>query len=267
MRRLLLFTLIFACNTDTFTDDAGSDAEPDSVVVGGGDGSTDAALKDIVTKPPRFCETVDAQFCADFDIAGDAGAGFLPPNNQGGWLLTFDGTQTMSGSPKAVSVVTAPDASGIALIDNPGLAKSINTGPSTHITVEADVYLVSTGLVPDPITVFRAGIVPDPHFTFGLAAHTNAWKLVRSSGGVAVALTPQPPLNQWLHAVLSIDISASGGNVLLTVGSSTAQASAITGFDGGTTYPGDLAVGGDDMFYPNNVTVRYFVDNVVARWQ
>ena len=210
MRRILVFAAIFACNADTFTDDGGTDAEPDSVVVGGGDGSVvDAPGKDIVVGPAKhFCDFQDAQFCADFDIPGDAGAGFGPPNLQGGWLLTFQNQQTWDASPMAVSVVTAGDAAGAATIDNPNLAKS-GTAPSTLISSRRTSISGAPGFVPDPISVFRAGVSPDPQLTFGLAMHSNQWKLARRAGGSPVALTPQPSLNQWLHAVLVITSRAA----------------------------------------------------------
>jgi len=266
MRRVLLFALLFACNTDSFDSDAGDDASPDSIVGGGGDGSTDAPTKDVVTKPKRFCETANAQFCADFDIPDDAGAGFAPPNTDGGWTLSFQGAQTADASPMAVSVVTLADAAGVATIDNPNLAFTTSTpGPSTKLVVEADVLLTNKGLIPDPITVFSAGVVPAPALSFGLAMQSNQWKLVVRGGGGPAPLSPQPPLGQWLHAVLTIVIGTPG-TVTLDVGGSTATLIVATGTDAGSTYPGYISVGGYDGFYPNG-GLNYFVDNVVAHWQ
>jgi hypothetical protein len=268
MRRttfLLIPALFWACNSDTFTgDDGGPDTGSDVVVGGGEGGSTDGgSSKDVSTTPKRFCQEVDAQFCADFDIPNDAGAGFTPPTTTGGWSFTFQKSQVKS-SPTAVEIDTAGDAAGAAIVENPALAPSLDGGPGKRMVFEADVYLPTPGFTPDPIFVFRTGALPLKPLTYGLAAHVGMWKL--AGGTSPVTLSPQPPTNQWVHVVLGIDINSGGGNVTLDIGSSHAATQVPTGVDGGTTYPGYVALGSEDPYLPQN-GLTFYVDNVVVRWQ
>ena len=268
MRRstfLLVPALFWACNSDTFVgDDGGPDTGSDVVVGGGEGGSSDGGnLKDVTPTPKRFCQEVDAQFCADFDIPEDAGAGFAPPLTSGGWSFAFQDAQAKS-SPKAVQIDTAADSGGAALIENPGLSANVANGPAKRMVVELDAYLPSLSFTPDPIFVFRAGVIPAKPLTYGLAAHVGMWKL--AGGTSPVTLSPQPPTDQWVHVVLGIDINSNVGNVTLDIGSSHAAAQVPTGVDGGATYPGYVAVGGEDQYIPQNA-VTFYVDNVVVRWQ
>jgi hypothetical protein len=271
MRRIaLLLSLFLACNSDSFTDDGGVDAQGDNVVSGGDGATGDGSAKDVVTKPPHYCETIDAQFCADFDIPDNAGAGFGPPNTLGGWTFAFQDASVVS-KPVAVRVDTNTNV-GAAFVENPNISQGVSGGGiNTKLTVEADVYLPAAVNTPDPLFVFRAGVVPAPvQLTFGLAVLTNAWRLVHPLGGSPVLIQPQPPPNAWLHANLSIDLNAN--NVLLVLSDSssntyTANMSAATALDGGAgNYPGFIHVGADDP-YPNAVSLTFDVDNVVAHWQ
>src|SRR5690348_7816362 len=93
-----------ACDSDTFTSDAGGDdAGTDVPPIGGEGGSSDGSVTDAKVGPTRYCDTQDAQFCADFDIPGDAGAGFEAPALDGGWALDFQSTLVHS-APDAVEV-------------------------------------------------------------------------------------------------------------------------------------------------------------------
>jgi hypothetical protein len=96
---------------------------------------------------------------------------------------------------------------------------------------------------------------------------SNVWKLARRAGGSPMTLSPQPPPNQWVHAILTINVSATAGTVTLTLGgTSTAVLTGPTTIDAGA-FLGYVSIGGDDQYFPNNASVRYFVDNVTARWQ
>ena len=79
---LVLVSLGGACSNDAFVADGGSDSGNDILNVGGDGGQTDAtadAGMDVIVTP-RYCQTstiaINAPFCADFDIPGDAAAGF-----------------------------------------------------------------------------------------------------------------------------------------------------------------------------------------------
>jgi len=268
-RFLLLSAILSACSNDTFTgDDSGSDTGTDVTVSGGGDGGD--ASHDVTTVPLRYCQTVDAQFCADFDTPGDAGAGFEPFATTGSWTFAFQDAQAKS-PPLAVEVDTlAANYPGAAFVQNPLLAGNTTaTGPGTRLVVEADVYLQSPpGFTPDPVFVLRAGIIPAPDFSFGLSAHAGVWKLSHYNFGSN--LNPQPPANKWVHVILAIDINPNAGDVTLDIPDCNCHADLNTfptGVDGGPpTYPGYIAVGPENM-KPTQSNLTFYVDNVLARWQ
>jgi hypothetical protein len=270
MRRVLLFAALFACNTDSFDGDAGSDAPSDSIVGGGGDGSTDAVAKDVVTKPSRYCETVDAQFCADFDIPDDAGAGF-GVNTTNGWLTAFLADANAPSKPTAFGSISPGDAGGNAALQNPQLVAGFDSGLATRVTLEMDLFLPS-GLLntSQPTFAFQLGVVPSPPFVFGLA-HEGPWMLERGTGSGVMPLVPAPATGEWGHLTFAIDLSSSNGVVTLdlvtSAGTSHAALPIPTEPDSGPpTFPGFLSIGAQSVG-PTLVGATFLYDNVVVRWQ
>ena len=275
--RLGVFLLVVAlgaagaCSNDTFTgDDGGPDTGNDVGPIGGGDGSTDGAQPDgaVEAGPKRFCDTQDAQFCADFDIPGDAGAGFEPAWLDGGWGLDFQSTLA-SSSPDAVEV-DVTSGPGSAFIQNRHLAvpNYVDASPTNRIVIEADVYLPTPVFTPDPVFVFYGGSAPVLGMQFGLAMHTGVYKLAAWPGGggsIIGTLSPQPDTNKWVHAILSVDLNASGGTISLDIGSAHASGNRPTEPDSGALVPGALGVGSSDPYATTNA-FKFYVDNVTAHW-
>jgi hypothetical protein len=270
MRRVLLFTALLACNTDSFDGDAGTDASTDSIVGGGGDGSADAPEKDVFVKPLRYCETVDAQFCADFDVPNDAGAGF-GMNATNGWMITFLSDAAAPSKPNAFGSVSPGDSGGIAALQNLQLASGFDSGLASHVTLEMNIFLPA-GLpnTSQPTFAFQLGVIPSPLFTFGLA-HEGPWMLERGTGSGVMQLSPQPATNEWGKLTFSIDLSSSSGAVTLdlvtSAGTSHALLPIVTEPDAGPpTFPGFLSVGAQSVG-PTLVGASFLYDNVVVRWQ
>ncbi|HEY1955266.1 MAG TPA: hypothetical protein VGH28_06630 [Polyangiaceae bacterium] len=257
-----------ACDADTFTGDAGgSDTGPDVPAIGGGDGgSADGAI--VEAGPKRFCDTVDAQFCADFDIPGDAGAGFEAPTENGGWTLDFQDAQVKS-TPVAVEIDTIGDAGGVASMRT--LPLSPDASVKSVLVAEADLFLPDAApATPDVIMVFAAGSLPAQQFLFGLAEQSGLWSLAHITSLVTKPLNPKPATNEWVHAIVSVDMSVSGTVTLevdSSVGKSFAALSVATIPDGGAPgYLGVIQVGSSDG-YDSVANRTFFVDNVTANWQ
>jgi len=260
-----------ACSNDTFSgDDGGGDTGTDVGPIGGGDGSADATKIDgaVDAGPKRFCETQDAQFCADFDIPGDAGAGFPPPDELGEWRIDFQSARAKS-TPMAVEYDTSGDAGGATLL-LPGL--SPDGSVKSQLVVEADVFLPSPlPATPDPIFVLSAGVYPKSPFVFGLCEQSGAWALARFGTFSSKPLSPTPATDEWAHARLVIQLSSNSGTVTLEIdssnGTSLASMSGFTEPDGGAPgYPGTVTLGGNDPG-TSIVSRTMFIDDVIANWQ
>jgi hypothetical protein len=262
MRRVLFFAAIFACNADTFTDDAGVDAEPDVIVGGGGDGSSDGGpVKDVVA--PRFCQTVDAQFCADFDIPDDAGAGFVQSTMGGGYTFDFEGAKTKS-SPFALRATPATDAGGEADLVS---VFPLDAGITTKATLELDIYLPAYdgGYTQSSLFAFTLGILAS-QFQFGLVHDHNFWRLEDRLSQTGPALSSDLPEDQWVHASLEIVLSANtSGSVFLAVGSATASITGILTMPS-VPLPLSLTVGVRSDYAPQTPGA-FLYDNVELHWQ
>lgn len=272
MRRPILAWLLAvgmagACDSNTFVDDGGTDATDDVPPVGGGDGGADATTNDAAQEAapkPRFCETVDAQFCADFDVPNDSGAGFTqPPMTSGGWTTTYEDAQVVS-APLAFASEFQSDAGGVAFMQNAALSNALVT---SKMSLDLDVFLPNNLTTNNqPLWVFRFGVLPDPNFTFGLA-HEAVWKLERSSIQNGPTLSPQPATGEWAHVTLTIDLPTNVVeiHVLTSAGDSTIPFGAPTAPDGGTVFPGFVSIGAETPTPLVSSSVLY--DNVVIRWQ
>ena len=262
-----------ACNSDQFVDtDGGADSNDEVPVVGGDGGSTDGAVGDAsgeATAPKRFCDLQDAQFCADFDTPGDAGAGFTTVETNG-WHLAFQGTQVKS-APMALQSTTTGDAGGMAEAYSDQLSPGTDAGPTSLLQLDLDVRLPSDipPATTQPMFVFTAGAFPGAQFMFGLA-HEGQWELVRGDGAGVQVLSPQPTIGEWGHATLTIKFAVSGGQVLLALvtsaGTSQASIGSIPTIPGAGPIPAVLHLGGSCQV-PAITSYNFFYDNVVAHWQ
>jgi hypothetical protein len=275
MRRstfLLFGILIGACNTDTFTgDDGGTDTGPDVPGVGGGDGSTDAPSDAGPGKEagpqPRFCQSVDAQFCADFDIPNDASAGFQKPPPAGGFTLDF--TQNNAKSlPLSLKTSEPGDAAGSAFLTTV-LGATVDAGAATSITLDLDVALPPiTQNATQALFVFGIGAA-SPNYEFGLANDGKQWKLENFVTSTGPQLNGPVITGAWSHATLEVALSPTAGTVTLTVtqGSNVAVASmqAITA-PGSGSLPVMLTVGLTTNG-PANQPASFLYDNVVVHYQ
>lgn len=227
-RTAVLFGLLFACNTDSFTgDDGGADAPFDNVVSGGDGAVGDATGKDVVVPKPHFCQTIDAQFCEDFDIPGEAGAGFLTPNTSGGYQLDFEGATTKS-PPFALRAITAPDAGGQA---NVMAVIAPDAGATNKITLDVDLFVPAYdgGATPTSVFAFTLGVVGAAPFEFGLVHDGQFWRLEDLQSQTGPALSSPIPGNEWVHATLETTLNTTSGSVFLTVTSSQGSATANVG--------------------------------------
>ncbi len=262
---LLAALAIAACNADTFTGDdgGGSDTGTDVPPVGGGDGGTDGASADgkvEAAPPPRFCETIDAAFCADFDIPGDAGAGF-GSTQSGGWTYAFETDKSVS-HPTGVRVDVPGDAGGVAILNT-----QLSPVANAAITLDLDVLLPPKPFsTTQPLFAFQFGTLSGPTLMFGLA-HEGAWRLERASTSPGVTLSPQPPEGSWSHMQLVISLNGTAGTVNLFVDQTLSAslggiptAPATTG-----PFPAALQVGASLFGTVPTTGSTFFYDNAVIR--
>ncbi len=275
MRRstfLLFGILVGACNSDTFSgEDGGTDAQPDVPGVSGGDGSTDApfegSVKDSGPKP-RFCQFIDAQFCADFDVPNDAGAGFGPAFTTNGFTLDFQ-QGTVKSQPLALRSTEPGDSGGAAYLGT-ALGVTGDAGASSMVTLDLDIYLPQlTVSSSQALFAFAIG-VGSPNFQFGLATEgKNVWKLENFQTSVGPQLAGSVAPNEWAHANLQILLSSTSGTVTLTVTSSAGTATTVMPTitaPGPGNIPVLLNVGAQS----NGASVQpgtFFYDNIVVRYQ
>ena len=261
-----------ACNGDQFQPDAG-DAGQDGppIIGGGGDGGADAATDapKEASVVPRFCDSIDASFCADFDTPNDAGAGFFsPPNTTNGYALSFE-TTLVKSTPTALQVDVPADAGGTANLET--LVGTPDAAATSTLTLDLDVYLPN---IPTPssqaLFAFTFGAFNDPVFSFGLA-HEGAWRFERVAGTPNVPISPQPATNEWAHVTLTILLNATGGAVTLDLTTSagtshTVLTNVATAPSGPPTIPGGLRVGAQCLG-PTNASASFYYDNAVVRLQ
>jgi len=279
MRRLLLLfsplLCVGACNGDSFDNDAGTDSGSDGIIVGGGDGSTDGAASDgdAIAPKQRFCEGVDAQFCADFDIPGDAGAGFImPPTTSNGYTLDFETSQFKS-APTGAQVYIPGDAGGNAKV-SAAIGLTADAGAKSSATFDLDMFVPNLSVVTtQPVFFFAFGAVA-PTYQYALAHDGSNWKLEFISTKNGPTLSGNFALNEWVHVSLVLVLSDTAGYASLTITSSAGTATAA--FPPGQLptvppsstgpYPVLFDVGVTSIAPPQNAAQIYY-DNVVVRLQ
>jgi hypothetical protein len=275
---LLFFASLGACNTDTFDSGDGGDASSDSrdeiPAIGGGDGSTDAK-KDSdssVTPIPRFCDTVDASFCADFDIPNDAGAGFTPVTN--GYTVTFESIDA-SSKPTALEVNVPSNTDGGAAFLEAFVGNNTTTGATSLAVLDFETVIPNlTSNTTYPQFMFAFG---DPNggaqTHFGLS-HDSAWWLENLSMNRMMPIVGSVPTNEWVHVKLSIITSKSGaiGQVSIDIkgGTGTAVMGSVetigTGGSGPPSpWPFDVMIGSSCAQQTNAASLFY--DSVIVNLQ
>ncbi len=241
---LLFFASLGACNTDTFDSGDGGDASSDSrdeiPPVGGGDGSITDAKKDVVTVIPRFCDNIDAAFCADFDIPNDAGAGFTPPNVASPYAAFFVASAVPKNKPMSFEVDIPADASG-------GFA-NIEALPAkfaaTAMVVDLDINLPHFTTATPAIFAFAFGVPSPDSARYGIAWVGSEWVLTNGFSGTGYFAT-QPATGTWVHAQLVITLTVPGNVVAVVDGQTTTiPVTDTTGTDSGAgSYPVRLGLG------------------------
>jgi len=269
MRRstvLLSCLALGACNADSFDTDGGpGDASNDAPVAvpdgGPADGHvpTDAHAEAAV----RFCTTVDASFCEDFDTPNDASAGVLPSTG-GGYTLTFENTQVVS-APMALEVTVLQGASGHAYV---------TAAPGSAISKAAlDFKMRLDGITQNasaPVNFFVFGSAGDS-YKFGLDYGPGGWMLASLDNLHTAPVTGTVALDEWLDVDVVVGLSATAtGVVTLTITGSTSTATAqlTTLSTVGTTPPTpiELTIGTTDGSQAGMApTVDY--DNLVVTLQ
>lgn len=273
MRRqtfLLLGAVLWACNSDTFTGDDGGHADGSSdVVVGGGEGgSTEGGIgKDGSTTPKRFCQEVDAQFCADFDVPNDAGAGFSPPTTSNGYALDFQSGNAKS-QPVAVKVTEPGDAGGQATLMTV-LGNSADAGATAQITLDIEVYLPNiTTVSTQPIWAFAIGAL-GPQYQFGLVKDGPVWRLENFQTAVGPQFTGTIATGEWVHATETVVLAQTGATVTLAITSTAGTATATLPNVSTEPGPGPLPVVlnlGVQTTVPVNQAASFYYDNVVVHY-
>jgi hypothetical protein len=279
MRRLLLLFApllsVGACNGDSFDNDAGADSGSDGIVVGGGDGATDGAASDgdAIAPKPRFCASIDAQFCADFDDPNDAGAGFfMPPTTTNGYQLSFETSQAKS-TPTGVEVFLPGDAGGTAKI-SAALGIQGDGGASTSATLDMDMFVPNfSGVTTQPLFLFAFGAVA-PTYQYALAHDGSSWKLEFISTKNGPTLNGNFALNEWVHVSLVIVTDNTAGYASLTITSSAGTATAafppgqlpVVPQNAPPPYPILFDVGVASIS-PIQNTAQVYYDNVVVHLQ
>ena len=276
MRRLLLLFApllpLGACNGDSFTGDAGPDSSDDVIVSGGdgGDAGTDGA--DGAPKK-RFCESVDAQFCADFDIPSDAGAGFfMPPTTTNGYQLSFETNQFKSAPTGALAFVPG-DAGGTAKLST-AIGLSTDAGATSSATFDMDMFIPTfSAVTTQPLFLFAFGAVA-PSFQYGLAHDGPNWKLEFVPTKIGPNLSGNFALNEWVHVSLVVVTDSQAGYASLTITSSAGTATAafapgqLPTVPPNTSGPYPILVDvGVQSSAPTQSAAQIYYDNVVVRLQ
>jgi len=271
---LLLFAPLLAvgaCNGDKFDDDAGADTGGDGLVVGGDGAAADGQTADVITPKKRFCETIDAQFCADFDIPNDAGAGFGTLKETNGYTLSFENGQSKS-APVGVGAFIPGDAGGTADLNT--VFFNPEGGATPTATLDLDMYVPNLSTqTTQPLFFFAFGAI-SPSYQFGLAHDGPVWKLEFLPAKSGPPLSTPFALNEWLHVTLVVFPLGANGYATLTITSSagTSTASTIPGQyptappNSTGPYPMMIDVG-PNTGAPPLVSAQAYYDNVVVRVQ
>jgi hypothetical protein len=266
---LSLAASAWACTTDNFTGDGGPDSgsfEAGNDALVGADGSQ----QDVIVTPKRFCEGIDASFCADFDIPNDAGAGFLAPVFSPPYALLFEQTLVKS-KPTAVEVEVPTDAGGAQAVMTT-VVGGPDAGAATTITLDLDIYLPSlNGISTAVVLAFAFGGVGGNATMFGIAESAGTWMFANLQGQVRT-LTAQPATGEWAHAQVIIHESSTTGDASIIITSSAGVSTGTFGAPTPTTalpvgpYPAQLQLGVQNTMPPQNVMTFYY-DNVVIQLQ
>jgi hypothetical protein len=255
--------------TDGGPNDGGPDSGTDTIV-SGGDGSTDGPIKqDGGEAGPgkRFCQEVDAQFCADFDIPNDAGAGFAAQTITQGYALDFQ-SSTSKSPPVALKVTEPADAGGQATIST--VIGQTDAGAMTLVTVDAEIFIPNmTATSTQPVFLLVAGVVA-PQFQYGFVYEGKAWKLENFQSKTGPTLSGSVATNEWVHVQLQMPLLFTGATVQLNVTSSAGTATCTmpavsTAPNAVGPYPLLLDLGTQTTQPPNQAAV-FFFDNVVVHY-
>lgn len=254
-----------ACDSTTFDSDGGADASSDIGISGEGGSGDGGGPKDANTLPTRFCASVDASFCADFDIPGDAGAGFTPNVNSGFDLKFQDAT--VKSAPISLEATAPGDSGGIGVLGT--VVGSFDAGAINAITLDCEIYLPKiTFTSSQPLFAFTFGVLGTPQYSFGLA-HENAWRIENQAGTVNQPLSTQPAPNEWAHLNLTITLGAATGTLTLTITGSVTSMTVLSNLStlpGPGEFPAQLQLGMLTQ-QPANAPATTFYDNVVVRLQ
>lgn len=252
------------CSNDTFGSDGGpSDASGDVTVPTDGPEMGEAGHSDGAVTQPRFCDSVDAAFCADFDIPGDAGAGWAPPGVTPPGKLLFEMNTVLSGM-FAVEADLPNTGGGASAVLGTTVPLSTTSPNALHLDVDMQVPSPpATPLIP----VFYFG---DPRVQFGLGMVAGSYVVVER-GGTSNPLSMALPANQWLHVHMDIKLNTVSGSVSVAVtqGMNVVATGGMSGIQTeGSPAPGTvlLQIGGDDTSAPMT-DVSFIYDNVVARYE
>jgi hypothetical protein len=213
----------------------------------------------------RYCDTVDAQFCADFDIPNDAGAHFFAPATANGYTLDFENSNNLS-SPTAMRAIAATDSGGVANVST----VIGDAGPMSKIILDIDLYVPAYdgGPTPTPLFAFALG-AGAPAYHFGLAHDGQSWRLEDQLSKSGPAMSTPLAGNEWIHATLDMVLNTSSGTVSLTVKSSAGTATAQIG-PIPTTPTSNLPMILEVGMQADNAPVlpsTFLYDNVVVRYQ
>lgn len=262
---LVAASVLAACESDSFVGDGGADSGADVPGVGGGDGSADApgdAPKDVAIAVPRFCDSIDAAFCADFDVPGDAGAGWTGPIiTSGSFTHSFETAQHTS-APNGFEV-DIPDASDggttsfAALIGNPQ-----DAGALVQAVLDFDVIIPPLSGPSVPFYTFYFGCPFGNLNTRYALSYIGGWTFTNLQGAT-IPITGTVPTGVWTHVKMTIILSQTG-NVKLDIGNGTATAMIGTDTVNGAPppYPIDLSIGPSCAGYSPPASIVY--DNVVV---
>jgi hypothetical protein len=235
------------------------------VIIGGGDSGKDGQAE---AATPRYCQTIDADFCADFDIPGDAGAGFQPPAVVAPGAFSFENMQVWT-PPTAAEMDLASDGGGasasIATVLQP------DAGSTGTLRLDMDLFLAAppTNSTP-PIFVFYFGVPGPSNTQFGLAIINKTYELANLTSSVAIPINPPPTTGAWTHAQLVIHASTTAGDATLTfapndAGVPTAMVGSVaTIVTGGPPFFAGINIGGFDTFPAPQPALSFFYDDVVV---
>ncbi|MBS2014305.1 MAG: hypothetical protein JST00_15570 [Deltaproteobacteria bacterium] len=260
----------FASACSSFEDDplpppeAGAvEAGPDVAEGGGSDATSDAG--------GRFCATVDASFCADFDLDGIDGGGWndraevrggftlVPsdrsaPNALQGAILTGD-----AGSPDADAAV--PENAAAA-----ALVKQLVHGARTSKVATLD-FDIRVDAISPPALTFIGGMGFDPNpatsefvslYVNGSALAVVAENTPRGQRDVSKTLATTPGVGTWFH--VTIELTYGGGTRVLVDGSQVFGSQV-----GLVDKTSDLIISLGPYQTAPSLSARFSYDNIVAR--